>query len=168
METKGSTVDIVDIKDVIVGLRERGARFWIKDGRVHVSAPTGVLTEEILGVIGVRRDEVWRLMIDMACASYEDGVGTQIYEDLAHEAFAMQDRGEYDSEEHAERRRRLDERMDRNREWLARSGKRYSEYERLFGEGCAYHAHMWLRELRIKPREGQIDPDGTIGEVITI
>jgi hypothetical protein len=158
----------MDLKNLIVDLRERGVRFWIEEGRIHISAPTGVLTEEIGRRIGVHRDELWALMLDVACASYEDKVGTQIFEDLAHGAIEMQDRGAWDSPEHAEERQRIEAEMDRNDRLLDGCRERYAEYERLFGEGCAYNAHWWLPELRVEPQPGQIDREGTIGEVIMV
>jgi hypothetical protein len=159
---------MVDIKDVVFDLRQRGARFSIRDGRVHVGAPSGLLTEETRGLLSGRRGELWSLMIDVARASDEERVGTHIFEELAREAFGMQERGEWDSPEYAEERARVEEQMDRNQELLARCGPRYSEYERIFGEGCVYRAHLWLVGLCPEPREGEIDDKGTIGEVIRI
>src|SRR5437899_9192627 len=44
--------------DLLVELRNRGVRVWLEDDRLRISAPHGVLTEEIRNELRAHRDEL--------------------------------------------------------------------------------------------------------------
>src|SRR5947199_10190499 len=44
--------------DLLVKLHNLGARVWLEDDRLRISAPRGVLTEEIRNELSVQRDEL--------------------------------------------------------------------------------------------------------------
>ena len=152
----------VDIKDVITDLRERGARFWIRDGRIKISAPLGALADDELQSIGLHRGELWTLMIDAVAASLDSWAADWHWQEAASVMAAKRERGELDGPEH----QRLVAEMEGVQEWVGRATARLAEYERLFGPlDGARHATL---ELRIAPPEVVEPEPASLREIYTV
>src|SRR5436190_11425205 len=48
--------------ELLVELKNRGARLWLEEGRLRVAAPQGVLTEELRSELKEHRDELRKLL----------------------------------------------------------------------------------------------------------
>ena len=155
----------VDMKDVIIRLRQRGARFWIRDSRIRIGAPKGVLSEEVLRTFSERSGELWALKRDADAASWDLWSAGLHFQDAMVNLAVIRDGGEDDAPERAAERQRLVAQLDAAHEREADADARLAEDERVFGSVDG--GREWFDEPNVAPSEVEVAVDGGIREINT-